>query len=58
MQFVVNRARGWLRVDFVELDEKHRSDLFSTIALEKDLPGRYSRLLMTMDFLFTAAESV
>ena len=27
------------------LDEKHRSDLFSTIALEKDLPGRFSRLL-------------
>ena len=27
------------------LDEKHRPDLFSTIALEKDLPGRFSRLL-------------
>ena len=27
------------------LDEKQRSDLFSTIALEKDLPGRFSRLL-------------
>ena len=27
------------------LDEKHRSGLFSTIALEKDLPGRFSRLL-------------
>ena len=27
------------------LDEKHRPDLFSTIALEKDFPGRYSRLL-------------
>ena len=27
------------------LDEKHRSDLFSTIALEKDLPGRFSTLL-------------
>ena len=27
------------------LDENHRSDLFSTIALEKDLPGRFSRLL-------------
>ena len=27
------------------LDEKHRSDLFSTIALEKDLSGRFSRLL-------------
>ena len=27
------------------LDEKHRSDLFSTIALEKDFPGRFSRLL-------------
>ena len=27
------------------LDEKHRSDLCSTIALEKDLPGRFSRLL-------------
>ena len=27
------------------LDKKHRSDLFSTIALEKDLPGRFSRLL-------------
>ena len=27
------------------LDEKHRSDHFSTIALEKYLPGRFSRLL-------------
>ena len=27
------------------LDEKHRSDLFSTIALEKGLPGRFNRLL-------------
>ena len=27
------------------LDKKHRSGLFSTIALEKDLPGRFSRLL-------------
>ena len=27
------------------LDEKHRSDLFSTIALEKDFLGRFSRLL-------------
>ena len=27
------------------LHEKHRLDLFSTIALEKDLPGRFSRLL-------------
>ena len=27
------------------LDEKHRSGLFSTIALEKALPGRFSRLL-------------
>ena len=27
------------------LDEKLRLDLFSTIALEKDLPGRFSRLL-------------
>ena len=27
------------------LDEKHRSGLFSSIALEKDLPGRFSRLL-------------
>ena len=24
------------------LDEKHRPDLFSTMALEKDLPGRFS----------------
>ena len=30
------------------LDEKHRSDLFSTIALEKDLPGRFSRLLQLL----------
>ena len=27
------------------LNEKHRFDFFSTIALEKDLPGRFSRLL-------------
>ena len=27
------------------LDENHRFGLFSTIALEKDLPGRFSRLL-------------
>ena len=27
------------------LDEKHRPDLFSTTALEKDLPGIFSRLL-------------
>ena len=27
------------------LDKKHRSGLFRTIALEKDLPGRFSRLL-------------
>ena len=27
------------------LDEKHRSGLFSTIAQEKDLLGRFSRLL-------------
>ena len=27
------------------LNEKHRSGLFSSIALEKDLPGRFSRLL-------------
>ena len=27
------------------LDEKHRLDLFSTIALEKYLPGIFSRLL-------------
>ena len=27
------------------LDEKHRSGLFITIALEKDLPERFSRLL-------------
>ena len=27
------------------LDENQRSGLFSTIALEKDLPGRFSRLL-------------
>ena len=27
------------------LNEKHRSGLFSTIALEKDLSGRFSRLL-------------
>ena len=27
------------------LDEKYTSGLFSTIALEKDLPGRFSRLL-------------
>ena len=27
------------------LDEKHRSGLFSSTALEKDLPGRFSRLL-------------
>ena len=45
------------------LDEKHRSDLFSTIALEKDLPGRFSRLLqlpVSCDdgLQFTAAESV
>ena len=26
------------------LDENHRSGLFSTIALEKDLPGRFNRL--------------
>ena len=41
MQF---RARGWLRVDFVELSS-HRSGLFSSTALEKDLPGSFSRLL-------------
>ena len=44
MQFVVNRARGWL-LGGALLDEKHRPDLFSTIALEKDLSGRFSRLL-------------
>ena len=27
------------------LDEKHTSGLFSTITLDKDLPGRFSRLL-------------
>ena len=27
------------------LDEKHRPDLFSIIALDKNLPGRFSRLL-------------
>ena len=46
------------------LDEKHRSDLFSTIALQKDLSGRFLagcfsfQPLVTMDFQFTAAESV
>ena len=45
------------------LDEKHRSDLFRTITLEKDLPGRFSRLLQLLvsrddGLQFTAAESV
>ena len=45
------------------LDEKHRSDLFSTTALEKDLPGRFSQLLQLPvscndGLQFTAAESV
>ena len=31
------------------LDEKHRPDLFSTITLEKNLPGRFSQLLVSRD---------
>ena len=61
MQFVVNEPEDGC-VDSL-LDDKHRSDLFSTIALEKDLPGRFSRLLqlpVSRDdgLQFTAAESV
>ena len=45
------------------LDEKHRSGLFSTIALEKGLPRNIAGCFsfpsfVTMDFQFTAAENV
>ena len=48
MQFVVNRARGWLCVDIVELSSIRSIDLTSlalSIAQKKDIPGRFSRLL-------------
>ena len=38
-------AQAACRICGALLDEKHRSGLFSTIALDKDLPGRFSRLL-------------